>query len=237
MSLAQVRRAARAASRRRAGGGGGLVPAFVAAARAGDAQATIVTTLPIVIPATAATGQTAVLMVDLDGAPTITTPSGWTAYSAELGSTNSTYAMFTKTLAGGDPGATVTLTGWSGSIRCGAEMAVFSNVTTAGITQNVAVDSTAITPLVLPVATVAADTALIAAFVRRRSGVAGTIAVPSPYISPTNGFYSNTYATGANTFIGIGYVNAASGSVGGESATTIGVTSIGYNVLIQLPHA
>lgn len=181
------------------------------------------------------------LFVNADGAPTLFTPSGWSTLAADSSSAASSFTVFTKVLASGDPGSSLTIT-FGSAVRCGALMTVHSNVVvaTSGATVATAAvtpDSTATNTYTLPFLTAPANATVVGAFLRRRTGVAGAITVPSPYTSPTNGDYANAYAAGANTFGDLGYVNAAAaGVVGGQAGSTAGTSSVGYSCLVVLPN-
>ncbi len=209
---------------------------FIAAARAGDGQSSTTDPLSITIPAGASSGDQAVLIVDLEGTSiTLTTPSGWTLVDDDTGSGNSHVFIFTKTLAGGEPGSNVSLD-YSSAARSCAVMAVWSGLNIGSISVgSPGVDSSAVNSYPIPSRTAAAHDTIIAAVVRRRSGAAGNITMPSPYTTPTNGVAGTSFGSGANVFLELGYVDDVSaGSVGGETATT-GTTSIGYTYLILVP--
>lgn len=221
-----------------------MAGAFRAASSFGDTQATAVASPQNIAIPTSGTGGTVIagdvaeLYVDADLNPTLTTPSGWTLRSGpDDPSTSARSWVFTRTLQAGDPGANVSLAGWAGSIRISAVIVVKSGVTETGIQIDKVSDGTATGTYTLPTLTgVPAGAVLTAAFLRRRSGAAGVITVPSPYTAQTNTDPANTYAAGANTFQRSGTVVTGGGSVGGESGST-GVTSIGTNYLVSLPVA
>lgn len=211
-----------------------MAGAFVAASRAGDGITAAVSSLAITIPASAAAGHVAELYVDADTNPTLTTPTGWTLQRTDDVSTSARTWIFTRAIQAGDAGTSVTLT-FGASTRPTAVMIVKSGVTLTGIQTALLSQTTATGTYTLPTLTgVPAGAMVTAAFLRRRTGAAGSITVPSPYTSPTNGDAATAFAAGSNTFLDTGYVETAGGSIGGEAGST-GVTSLGNNYLVSLP--
>lgn len=212
--------------------------AFIAVAQAGDGQTTATNPLSITIPSAAAAGQAAVLYVDIGGSQTCATPTGWTllAGPTDVNAGNATAYAFGRNLQSGDPGTSVSLD-LSAAARVVAEMQVFSDQTVTGAqVATPAVQTTATGTYVVPTLTgVAAGSMLSVAFLRRRSGASGNITVTT-YTESAATDVGTAYGTGVNVFATTGYL-AGSGSVGGESAGSSGVTSIGVVYLIALPQA
>lgn len=215
-----------------------MAAAFRAAARGGNGITTQTTSQTITVPTTGpggsvVAGDVAVLFVDAEQNPTLTTPTGWSLLRTDDAGTNTRAWIFTKDLVGGDIGAGVSLS-FSVNTRPTSSMSVWSGITRTGILSNVLTNTTAASNNPLPtLGSVVAGTLQIAAALRRRSGPEGTITFPSPYTNPTGTDSATSFATGANTYLDQGYVlSSAGGTVGGETTTTTAGTSIGSNYVL-----
>lgn len=131
MSVRALRRGAIAASGVVAGG---ALPGYRAAVGGGTSG--FQTSTNVTIPAGTQTGDMMILAVSnlADSGQTINTPSGWTLVRSDTG-TGGTYTerltIFKKTAAGGDPGATLTVTA-SASATFRVGIVVYSGATTVG---------------------------------------------------------------------------------------------------------
>lgn len=213
-----------------------MAVAFRASAVAGNGQTVATSSLSITIPAGAAIGDVATLAVSTSS-NTVTTPTGWTLRSGpDIASSTDSY-FFTKTLVSGDPGASVSLTS-SAAGRFVASMVVVSGATETGaVFGTVAGEASGTTPTLPSIASVPANSIVVAAITRRRG------ATPAPVITYPNGSYTTT--GGATTTYGgvpefatlCGYkIITTSGTYGGEVQAT-DVASVGNNYIAAFPPA
>jgi hypothetical protein len=197
--------------------------------------------MTVTIPSAAQVGDVAVAHM-LTSALSVTevfTASGWTQ---RLGPDDSTAAsntfghVFTKTIASGDPGSSVTFT-HTNNRRMAGTLTVWAGVTETGLSSGTLADGSAGTTADLPtVASVQSGAAVIALF-GRRSAVAtqmSSVTVPSGYTAADES--RTNIATAGNIACRVGYKIAATpGSYGGETATTVTDTHTGVDYLFVLP--
>jgi hypothetical protein len=215
-----------------------MAVAYGQTAQAGDGQSSETNSLVINIPGAAGATDVAVLWVECNSNPSLSTPSGWTLRSGpDAVGTNSTGWCFTRTLIAGDSGDPVTLS-FSGTTRCVASMLTFTGGTETGLLIDVVTETSATNSPTLPsIASVPANSMLAASFNRRRTGIPGNTTVPGGYTQPGGISPGTNYATGVNVFADSGYrLITTGGTYGGESGST-GVTAIGNNYLVVIPPA
>lgn len=212
-----------------------MAVAFRASATANDASTTAQTNAVFTIPATAQVGDVAVVSLeDSNAGTTMTTPTGWTVqHGPDAGTAASTSWLFSKTLASGEPGATVTFTKSSGSRYIG-EMIVFSGCTDTGIVVAATTGEASGTTTVIPTLTSPANAALITFVNRRRGGTpAPTITIPAGYTSVAQ--VTTNFGALPEICLKGGYKAATTaGTYGGETATT-DTASVGSTYLVALP--
>lgn len=219
-----------------------MAAAFRANALGNDGITANTTTCAVTIPAGAAVGDVALVVLENNAsATTITTaPSGWTLKSGPDDNTASNSWLYSKTIASGEPGSTVTWT-FSATTRPVATMTVFSGATETGMTVATPnTDTTSVSSLTVPtIASVPAGAAVVALFGRNRTATSGTpadVTVASPYSQGGTDRAASAFAAGTNASTEVAYQLAASaGSYGGESLSITGGTSRGTTYLVSLP--
>lgn len=213
-----------------------MAVAFRASAVGGAGQSATTSTISITIPGTAVAGDVAALAVSTSG-NTVTTPTGWTLRSGPDAATSTDSYLYTKTLVSGDVGASLTLT-CSAAGRFLASMIVVSGATETGaVFGTVAGEASGTTPTLPSVASVPANSIVVAFITRRRGGT------PAPTITYPNGGYTTTggVTTGygaAPEFATLGgyKIITTSGTYGGDVEAT-DTASVGNNYLIGFPPA
>jgi hypothetical protein len=217
---------------------------FVATGIAGDGQTVQVTQLQLTLPGSGiSTGDRLHVFVNSSD-PALAfgaLPAGFTVIDGpRANGTSQGTAVLEKTLSASDAGSTFTIPWTSGSARVTLEWSIFTGVsgtTLVGVGQ----DAAATTSFVLPtVGSVPAGSVQIGMTLRRRSGASSVNTITgSPYTDFTAGTTNDVgtaYASGVNVFGSGGYVtSSAAGTVGGETWTSGGTSSLGTSYVIVVP--
>lgn len=212
------------------------MPSSVANGVVGDAQATQVTSLAITLP-TVLTGDRLIVVVNSSNSAMAfgTLPSGTVVKDGPRAlSTSQATAVLEKSLSAGDSGTSFSVP-WGTAARVTLQWSIWRDAATS-VVDAPTVDAAATGTFVIPTVTgVTAGSTRIGVTLRRRSGAsANTTNTPAGYTAGTEA--RTAYAAGVNVFGQSGYVlSSAAGTVGGESFTTGGVTSIGHTYHIILP--
>jgi hypothetical protein len=207
---------------------------FRAFATAGDNQSTSLSTLPIVVPATAAAGDYAALVVVTGNtSATLTTPAGWTKQSGGTVAGSSQSWRFSKTLVSGDVGATVNLV-FSTSVRVQALMLVASGVNAAAQAGFLRSETTNTSTPTEATATGVPAGSIVLAFLARRASSPATLHHSSAFteVGPIKTNYADSPEM---AMVGGWFVTSTSGTVSGVGTSS--PASVGTNYLVYLPPA
>lgn len=183
---------------------------FVAAASAGSGATTSSAAAAFTIPASAAIGDTAVVVIAQNsGINTYNGPTGWTQLRTDYAASNLAVSVFVKDMASGDPGSSATFTG-SGSSRTPGLMLVYRGTSASGVAITAPTSSATTTnSITSPAVTTTADNSFVVALWAYRWATAapmGTLTMPGTHTqdgntltafttSPNNGLYGSHLTT------------------------------------------
>lgn len=215
---------------------------FVAAALAGNGATTQTAAAAFTIPAAAAVGDTAVVIIAQNsGANTYNGPTGWTQLRTDYAGTSLATSVFIKDLASGEPGSSATFTA-SGSGRFPGLMLVYRGTSAASaaiVAPNIVTSGT--NTITAPAITTTANNSWVVALWAYRWSTAapmGTLTVPGTHTAdgnsltafttaPNNGLYGSHLTTPgtAGTYAAV-TATASGSSAGFSNAYTLSLTPV-----------
>lgn len=215
---------------------------FVAAANAGNGATSQTAAAAFTIPAAAAVGDTAVvILAQNSGVTTYNGPTGWTALRTDYGGSSLAASVFIKDLVSGEPGSSATFTS-SASGRFPGLMLVYRGTSAASaaiVAPNVLTTGT--NTITAPAVTTTANNSWVVALWAYRWSTAapmGTLTMPGTHTAdgnsltafttaPNNGLYGSHLTTPGATGTYAAVTATASGSSAGFSiAYTLSLTPV-----------
>lgn len=210
---------------------------FVAAATAGNGATSQTAAAAFTIPASAAIGDTAVvILAQNSGVSTYNGPTGWTALRTDYGGTSLAASVFIKDIASGEPGSSATFTS-SQSGRFPGLMLVYRGTSAAGtaiVAPNVVTSGT--NTITAPaVTTTAANSYVVALWAYRWSTAApmGTLTMPGTHTADGNSLTAFTTAPNNGLYGSHLTTPGAAGTYAAVTATASG-SSAGFSIAYTL---
>ena len=190
-------------------------PSGIAFRAASSAQNPTGTTLTINRPAGVVAGDVMVAGVGIRGAPTVTPPAGWTLIRRDAAGTDTTQALYSRVVTGGEPASYVW--SFSSSVPAAGGIVDYQGVdtTTPVDVSGAAVQTTASTSILAPsVTTTGAGDRVVGFF-----AISGTNSITPPAGMTERGEASSSAGSSHTTWEGSDFTQTTAGATGTRTAT------------------